>query len=800
MLGLKKLVRDLWLTRSRAIIMVGSIAVGLLAFNSLVGAYSILTREVVRNYTDSKPAWIILEMDEVSEQTLSYAREQEDIAAASRRAQIRGRFSTQQNEEKRRAFFFVLDDFRKMELAKIFPQAGAFPPDAGTVVIERSAVPVVGGGIGTVLDVELPGAAPTRVEISGIVHEPALAPANTEQAVYAYISHDELAALGVDAPFDELRLIPRGANHDVEFLEKKARELAERIETGGHGAVTAIRVPPPGRHPHQSQMTAVLTLFVIFAGLIVVLSSLLTASLISTMMARQVREMGILKTLGARSSQILLSYVLLVELIAVIAWGLSFYPSEVVTHEFVEAITHLLNFDVADPTQSVAARLLQIGVALLVPLLVTLPALIRGSGVSVMQTIADYGVSKRPFGESRLERWVSGLEARGEFFTYAIRGALRRRGRFFLSLALLATAGAIFLAAVNTARSWDVVTQGLYSSRHYDLEVGFSRPLSDDTVERKLDERPEIHRVETWLSTRTAPGTGQALPIERTYPDGAHGLFQLVAAPPGSTMVTFELKEGRLLDETKIGEVVLNQAVPRSEDYLIGDEITLSVDGQDRKLQVVGKVEEVGTGATAYVSQGTFLTLVDEKHHNALVRIQKAPGMDMAAAVSATNRVLQEQRAPVTSVSPLSVFENAVAAHFEILVDSLLALAFLTALVGMMGLASALSANVAESTRELAILRAVGASGRQIRSLVVREALLVCVISWVIAAVVGLGLSEMIGNLIGMMSFRLPLPLTPESWAFAGLLVALLGVGAVASFVPARHAASITVVRALRAL
>lgn len=799
MLSLKKLVRDMWLTRSRALSMVVAIATGLIAFNTLVGAHSILTREIARNYMDSKPASILLEMDDVGEETLAWVEQRSDIEAATRRVQVKGRFSTKANPEKRRAFFFIVDDFQQMPVAKIFPESGAFPPKPGTVLMERSAVPVVGAGVGATLFVDFPGLPTKELKVSGLSHEPALAPANTEQAAYLYLSQAELSRLGLSVPFSELRITPKGPQ-DIPSLERKARQLSREIEAKGLGEVTALRVPPPGKHPHQMQMTTVLTMFVLFAGLIVVLSSLLTASLLSTMMARQVREMGIMKTLGASSWQILLSYTLLVQTIALLAWVLAFFPAEMGVRFFVQAITGLLNFDVVDESQSLSARLIQTGVALLVPLLVSLPALFRGSGVPVIKSLADYGVSGESFGKSRLERWALRWESREGFFTYALRTALRRRGRFVLSLALLATAGAIFLAAVNTARSWSVLTQDLYTSRHYDLEVGFSQPVDGQELAKKLASKHEILRVESWLTARTTLTAGRQMPIERTYPDGAHGAFSLVAVPSGSNMVSFNVSEGRLLDQNASGEVVLNQVVPDAERVNVGDQISLSIEGTDRKLRVVGKVEEVGTGAVAYVSQRTFLELVPTAHRETSLRVQKAAAATLSAAVAATDRVLQSALAPVTHISPLAVFENAVAAHFEILVRSLLALAALTALVGTMGLTSALSANVHESTRELAVLRALGANSRQIRGLVTRESLLVTGVSFVLAAALGLGLSALVGNVIGMMSFSMPLPFSPEGSAFVGLFLALIFLGALASLTPAGRAARLTVSQALRSL
>jgi len=180
--------------------------------------------------------------------------------------------------------------------------------------------------------------------------------------------------------------------------------------------------------------------------------------------------------------------------------------------------------------------------------------------------------------------------------------------------------------------------------------------------------------------------------------------------------------------------------------------------------------------------------------------VAKTKGVELPAVMNAVAQVLVDESLPVSAFSPLSVFKNAVAAHFEILVNSLLALAALAALVGIMGLSAALSANVSEDARELAVLRALGATGGQIRALVLREALVVCVGGFLLASLLGTALSERMGSLIGMMSFKLPLPFSPHPATFAALLLSLLIVGYFASWLPARHASRLTVTRSLRAL
>jgi putative ABC transport system permease protein len=111
-----------------------------------------------------------------------------------------------------------------------------------------------------------------------------------------------------------------------------------------------------------------------------------------------------------------------------------------------------------------------------------------------------------------------------------------------------------------------------------------------------------------------------------------------------------------------------------------------------------------------------------------------------------------------------------------------------------------MSIAVLARTRELAVLRAVGATGRQLQRTLLIEALLVAALSLTAAAVFGGTLALVVGRIIGELSFKLPLP-----WTFSGSALAVWGVGVLvltllATWGPARRAARLSVREALNAV
>ena len=129
------------------------------------------------------------------------------------------------------------------------------------MLVERTALAVMNAQEGNSIVVKTPRRGQKCVAISGIVHDPGLAPARQEQRGYGYISLSTLHWLGEEQGFDEMRSVLAGGINTPGAIEAKGRFIARRIEGQTGNGVHEIQVPPPGRHPHQGQMNAVLTLF-----------------------------------------------------------------------------------------------------------------------------------------------------------------------------------------------------------------------------------------------------------------------------------------------------------------------------------------------------------------------------------------------------------------------------------------------------------------------------------------------------------------------------------------------------------
>ncbi|MCP5101618.1 MAG: FtsX-like permease family protein, partial [Chloroflexi bacterium] len=113
--------------------------------------------------------------------------------------------------------------------------------------------------------------------------------------------------------------------------------------------------------------------------------------------------------------------------------------------------------------------------------------------------------------------------------------------------------------------------------------------------------------------------------------------------------------------------------------------------------------------------------------------------------------------------------------------------------VGSIGLAGTMGMNVLERTREIGVMRAIGAVDLEIIKSVVIEGMMIGLISWSMAVVLSFPISSVLLNIIGqaMLDGEIPLKITMDGFLIWLGVVILLSV--VASIVPARSAARLTI-------
>lgn len=785
-----KLLRDVKAESGRALLVLAAVGFALFAVITMLAAYGIVTREVTRNYVSTNPASATIDVAEVTPQMLEAAKAYPGIADAEARSVVVARVKV--GGEWMRMLLFVVDDFTAIRMNLFVPYSGAKAPADGAMLVEKVAVPLIGAVEGRTITIKTPHGPETAVRVDGQVHDTTLAPAWQEQSGYGYISRATLAKLGEPPVLDELRIMVPGTPTQAE-VDRVAMGLAEELKAGG-AVVHGVKVPPPGQHPHGGQIAIALATFLSFAVLALVLAAILVAAVLAATLARQSREIGIMKAVGARSSQIAGVYVVLLLALGVVSLVVSVPPGLWAAGQLSVLMADTMNFTVVDFTPPLWVYGVVAAAGILMPLAAAALPILNASRITVREAIGSSG-SVAGTATGLLARPLSGIGKFSLSYVLAVRNSIRRRGRLALSIAMLATAGGLFITALSVRDGWQVMAANVLTDRKYDLELTFSEPVTDAVVHDVLAPISGVETAELWGYEQAALTSTGAIDLMRTYPDGGHGSFAILGVPDEMSTVALPVRGGRWLEEGDANAIVLGQGRQLSAGTEIGDRVTLSVEGQPSEWQVVGFVREIGGGG-AYVSKAAFDKLYGAIDAGKMLRIRLVPGTNRNAAIETIEAAFNAAALPVERSAPLTMLYDALVGHVEVPVRMIVAAAVLLAAIGGLGLASMMTVNVLERTREIGIMKAIGAGPGVVLRIVLGEAVTVAVLSWLVAIVVAAPLIWAIGQLAaGMFGSALPFLLSMP--ALALWLGIILVIAAVASVWPASRAARLVVREAL---
>ncbi len=780
-----RLWREAVAARGRLALIVAAIAASVAALATMAIASAVLMREVPRSYRGSNPASAQLELAaEPDAALLARIRRRPDIAQAELAATLRGRIELKPGEWAP-LLLFVVSDFATLAINTVHPEAGAWPPADGTLLVERSALPLTHRAIGASIAIELPHAGRHDITIAGTAHDPGVAPAGQEQMVYGYVTPRTLAALGETVPLDLLKIVVAHDADDAAAIERVARGLAAWLATQ-QSTVEQIRIPPPGRHPHQAQMNAILTMLTGFSAFALVLGAVLCATVIGAWLAQQVRQVAIMKAVGARTWQVAAPMLALVALLGVAATAIGLPLGLAAAGAFVRAIAQLLNLRLEDsaPPPALLAWLAVPGVVL--PLLAALWPVLAASRRSVRAALDDHGAGHET---SRLARWAARIDTGSIALTLALRNSLRRRTRLALTLALLASAGAMLETSLALRTAWVDDVANAAQQRRWDIELALQAPAPWPRLQALLRAQPGVQAVEPWNGTSGVVAAGAGVDLVHTYPDGGHGGFALRAAPPDTTMIAPHVVAGRWLRADDIDAVVLNTGARASAfpTARVGDTIVLDVAHRPARWHLVGIIDETLTPGAAYVTPPAFERASGGSGNVGAVRIALRERSGADAALVAISQALARDGLAVRGAYTAQRIAAAQGGHVAILVAALGFIALLMGVVGLLGLASALSVAAAERTREFGVMRALGAGRGVVLRVVLAEGVVIGAASWALAVGLALPLSAVVGRVLASIAAQDLAPrlaATPVALLLAGLLAG----AALASLAPALRA------------
>jgi putative ABC transport system permease protein len=808
-----KLRRDLQATWSRFVLMVVAIAVSLTVFGEVLFAWSAISRETQQAYLSTEPASATIrfrpaidaeEMAAIAGQ----ARRRPGVIEATGRTQFTSEVEVNGRSRKIPLQVFAAAPDDPMRMAKFFVQQGTWPPPPGQIYLRKDSLSLLDVAVGDTVTVKTPpDDKPTRLRVAGTVYDPSLAPGPQQQQGQAYLSTASLAALGEPDVFDQLKLqiADQGQttpSRDRDAIVAVAGDVAKWLQQENGLAVQEIQVPKPYAHPHQGQANALLSALLVGAAAALLLSAILVATMLNGLFTQQIPQIGIMKAIGARSGRIGRLYLAMTLTVAGAATLLALPLGLLIGRAFAPNVFRFLGFQDRNVAPVWWTYLVVLAAGMVLPVLLTLIPLVKTSRTTVRAAIDHHGMGSNPRSATRILARLSRIRRLDRGLLMALRNPIRRPARFLLSVGLLASAGMMFVAGMSARDGTDAVAADAVARTRWDVTVKLTDPVTVNALDRVVKTVPGVTRVEGWsVAPAGISGPGQ-LPLTRTYPDQGHGGVFVTAIPAGTSMLARPtLQEGRWLQPGETGAIVLSQVTLANTGINVhaGDTVELFINGESNKWQVVGIAEERSDAGGAYVTaEGLAKSLAEPQWSNTLrIATDRHDEQTRQAVARAVATRLTDAGVDVQSAASVGQQETATGGHLEPVLAILLATALPMGLIGCIGLAATMSANVLERTRELGIMHAIGARPKAVRRVVIAEGVFIAIASCLLAIIPALGLTAAMDALLGNLFFHAPLPFRISLLA-AAIWTALVILGAVlATDAAATRASRLTVREAL---
>ena len=779
----RKAFRDAWSERTRSIFVVASITAGVAAVLALLGTYAILTRELNRGYLATNPASAILHTDGVDQRMLDAAAADPDVGVAQARRDVSGRIKTGPGRW-HNLLLVVVPNYQDIRLNKFLPEQGAWPPATGEVLIERDAFQVARARVGDVITVRTEHGTQRTLRVSGGVHDVGQAQARMEKSVYGYITTDTLAAIGEKRVLDLLLIQVAKDKYNQEHIRQVATRLQQRLIAAGY-RVDGIDLPDPGKHPHADLMTALLLAISSFGFFLLALSGVLVLNFMTALMSRQMRQIGVMKTLGGTQRQIgriyLLQSLLLGSVATVIAIPTGIWGSRVLC----SYMAAFLNFDITSFSIPVWVFLLAAGAGIACPVVACALPVWRALAIPVRRTLASPGTTSENFGVGLFDRVLAGVGGAKRPVLLAVRNSFRRPMRLALTCLTLTCAATLFMTALDLRTSMVKTFDRLFAAERYDLSLHLDGTYPVGKIDSALRHVPGVLTWENWI---VADGSDPVRDVQ----------FTVLAMPPDSKLFAPVMAQGRSLRAGDTDSVVLNPTMAAKYPQIrVGNEMRFRIGTLDQRWRVVGICREPMLPSLAvYVPTPAINT-----HHPGLtnliqIALNDSKGTSLERAREQIDPSLEREGIRIAGARSKAEFRSAVDEHVLMIYAFQVLASCIVGGVGALGLMTVMGINVLERRREIGVLRAIGATPKMICTIVIGEALTIAIMAWSAAVVLAYPLTKalaaVIGNLLhGGFDFRVA-PVGIVTALAASVVVAVL-----ASVVAAISAVRVTAREAL---
>jgi len=394
-----------------------------------------------------------------------------------------------------------------------------------------------------------------------------------------------------------------------------------------------------------------------------------------------------------------------------------------------------------------------------------------------------------------------------ELIKYSLKNLWKRKGRSFLTILSIFIGIATIFIFISYGLGLYSYIQEFTTGSSVDkvLIMGKGAAFLDNPF--KIDDS-DLKEVENTLGVYEASGSyNQVAQVKK----GDESVYTFIISYDPDVPVVMEsfdveLEKGRWLKSGDRGKVILGYSymVPDrifSKPYDVGDKIEI----QGKDLEVIGFLEEIGSppdDSQIYITNDYFPELYPEKELSYGMIVARVDVDDIDRIIERIEKNLRNHRGQEEGKEDFYVqsFKDLIES-FSIVLDGvvgfILLIALISVIVSAINTANTMITSVLERTREIGVMKAIGAENREIFNIFLFESLVLGTVAGIFGVLFGWVLSYIGGIILNDLGWGFLSPAFP--WQlFAGCIAFAALTGAISGTIPARNASKTNVVSALR--
>jgi putative ABC transport system permease protein len=787
-----KVLADLWGNKTRTFLTALTIAVGLFAVGFVGCMLEVMLPDMNADYQAVNPHAGIIYCSPFDDTLLASLRQVPGVESVEGRSSVQGRVATGRADQKVTVFLMGLTSAQSMHIDRLRP----FQPGDTLTVGDREVL-IESSALGTIptlkkgdtLTVELEDGRKRELRIAGFARDVTVIPAHLGfGAINAYVSPKTIDWMGGSLDYSQLYFTVSEQKTNKPHVEAVGAALADKLEKSGR-AIYQVFVYNPGRHFAADITQGIAAILGVLGGLSVFLSIFLIFNTINALMAQHIRQIGIMKAVGGRTGQIVGMYLTLVAGFGLLALLPTVPLSAIFSYTISQGMSRYLNFQLLGFRIPPTTLMVQTVLALGVPLLAAFFPILKGTRLTIREAMASYGLGKGRFGKSWIDKLTEKIRFLSRPMLISLRNTIRRKTRLALTLVTLTLGGAVFIGVMNLRTAVAATLRDVEGYFLADINLNFSRAYRFDKLEALAQQVPGIAGLEGWGFS-----SGQLLSPDKQTATSV----QFIAPRSDSKLIRPILITGRWLTPQDENAVVIGPHLLKVRpDLKVGDTVLIKINDREAPWQIVGVYQMAGNATTPllytnyeYLSQITNqmglvgdLRVITQAHDPAT---QQRVAKQLEA-------MFKREGVDVVLTQTSTEWRQGQTASMDILITFMMVMAVLVAVVGGLGLMGTMSMNVLERTREIGVMRSIGASNLAIFQLVVVEGMLIGSLSWFIAILVAVPITFVLNQGVGVAILTVAMNF---AFGWEGLvvwLVVVLGVSALSSLLPAWNAVRLTV-------